>query len=345
MAYYDYDDGYDDGYVWPQDHAAYNVVGYQDSVSFSGYESYHPDNAYTVPEFQEPQFLDYYHQTQDYDYDYDHEYSLSSSTPGINYFAYNYVEPKLIAYEPVSCDTGYVSYHTHYSISYPETDLQFNEPEFEEYDPTPYGGGYDIVSVYGKPLPPSDQTCYPRSNPKPVEPKSKPAANSIPLANPKSDPKVAPMSKPEPEPVHVPALMPMSKPKPEPEPELEPEPAVHVPILMAEPLESREESNYPDYGFDYPWPEYDHGYGTGVGYDYGYGKQVVQIPPFEYSPEVVELCENLFGSWPCLAKIRKEQMGVINNPGISTCPEDRHLSPWETCASYIFGTKITKRDI
>lgn len=40
---------------------------------------------------------------------------------------------------------------------------EFNEVEFEEYDPTPYDGGYDIALTYGKPLSPSDAVCYPRS--------------------------------------------------------------------------------------------------------------------------------------------------------------------------------------
>ncbi|KAI3740820.1 hypothetical protein L2E82_31294 [Cichorium intybus] len=338
MAYHD------DGYMWPQEHATYDLFSYHDPVSFSGYESHdlHTYDAYTVSEFQEPKVLDHYHHAQDYDYDYDHN-SFSSVSPGINYFAYNYVEPKLIAYEPVTCDTGYVSYHTQYSISYmnlkPES--RFNEPEFEEYDPTPYDGGYDIVSVYGKPLPPSDKTCYPRSNPKPVEPKSEPVSNPIPLVNHKPEPEHKVRSQPEPEPVHVPVLMAPPLVEPEPEPE-----HVNVPVPMAEPLEltkvgetEKQDCDYPDYRFDYLWPEYDHGYGIGVGYDYGYVKQVVQVPPFEYNPEVVDLCENIFGSWPCLARIRKQQMGIDNNPGI-TSTENGHLDPWEECASYIFGRPI-----
>ncbi|WOH09683.1 hypothetical protein DCAR_0729141 [Daucus carota subsp. sativus] len=32
--------------------------------------------------------------------------------------------------------------------------------DFDEYDPTPYGGGYDIHLTYGRPLPPSEETCY-----------------------------------------------------------------------------------------------------------------------------------------------------------------------------------------
>ncbi|WOG93291.1 hypothetical protein DCAR_0312572 [Daucus carota subsp. sativus] len=35
--------------------------------------------------------------------------------------------------------------------------------DFDEYDPTPYGGGYDIRITYGHPLPPSDEICHPPS--------------------------------------------------------------------------------------------------------------------------------------------------------------------------------------
>ncbi|KAK9124893.1 hypothetical protein Scep_013739 [Stephania cephalantha] len=44
---------------------------------------------------------------------------------------------------------------------------EFNETDFAEYDPTPYGGGYDIAATYGAPLAPSVSTCYPHSLSKP----------------------------------------------------------------------------------------------------------------------------------------------------------------------------------
>ncbi|XVF60582.1 hypothetical protein PTKIN_Ptkin08bG0059600 [Pterospermum kingtungense] len=40
-----------------------------------------------------------------------------------------------------------------------------NVDDFDEFDPTPYGGGYDIVLTYGRPLEPSDEICYPSSTP------------------------------------------------------------------------------------------------------------------------------------------------------------------------------------
>lgn len=36
--------------------------------------------------------------------------------------------------------------------------------DFNEYDPTPYSGGYDITVTYGRSIPPSDETCYPLSS-------------------------------------------------------------------------------------------------------------------------------------------------------------------------------------
>ncbi|KAG0472298.1 hypothetical protein HPP92_016844 [Vanilla planifolia] len=37
--------------------------------------------------------------------------------------------------------------------------------DFDDYDPTPYSGGYDQVLTYGRPLPPSDEICYSLSTP------------------------------------------------------------------------------------------------------------------------------------------------------------------------------------
>ncbi|PKA49429.1 Uncharacterized protein AXF42_Ash016618 [Apostasia shenzhenica] len=37
------------------------------------------------------------------------------------------------------------------------------DTDFDDYDPTPYSGGYDIALTYGRPIPPSEETCYPVS--------------------------------------------------------------------------------------------------------------------------------------------------------------------------------------
>ncbi|KAK9057982.1 hypothetical protein SSX86_022822 [Deinandra increscens subsp. villosa] len=337
MAYYD------DAYMWAdqEQHSTSFPVTSLDPVSFSCYEPYGVEanyDAYNASLFYEPRSI----HLNGYDYDYDYEYGTcqneySYANPAVNYFAHNYMEPKLIAYEPTDCDTGYISYHTHYSISYSQEDLGFNEPEFEEYDSTPYGGGYDIVTVYGKPLPPSDQTCYPRSKPKPISPSLTPNSESQ-VAKPKPEPEPEPQTKPEPKPMPTPLFIATPIAEPEPESKPEPEP-IHHPLELKEDRKGEEEEyKYPDhYGYDYPWPEYDNAYTTGVGYNYGYGKQVAQVPPCEYSPEVVDLCESIFGSWPCLARIRKQQMGIDHYNPRKTGPEIGHLDPWEQCASYFFG--------
>ncbi|KAL0923164.1 hypothetical protein M5K25_007209 [Dendrobium thyrsiflorum] len=47
----------------------------------------------------------------------------------------------------------------------------FNETEdFEEYNPHPYQGGYDIALTYGNPLPPFSAICYPMSDDSPHPP-------------------------------------------------------------------------------------------------------------------------------------------------------------------------------
>ncbi|KAL8214694.1 hypothetical protein R6Q57_004143 [Mikania cordata] len=364
----------DDGFMWDQEQTTYFPVAYQDPVSFSSYERCGIDtnyDTYNFSVFNEPKSIDYgydYDYIDCYNYDYDDGNSHnwhSSSDPTINYFAHSYIKPKLIWYEPIACDTNhYVSYHTQYSISNSQEDSGFNEPEFEEYDPTPYGGGYDIVSVYGKPLPPSDQTCYPRSKPKPIgpmatpsstsqpEPKSTPMSIVTPIPLDGNEPKLDHLPIPIAAPIPVVRLesmpMPIATPIPlvESEPDSESEPELDPDPLELKGVGEREigKYGYSGYEYDYPWPEYDNTNATRVGYDYGYGKQVVQVPPYEYSPEVVDLCESIFGSWPCLARIRKQQMGQDNKPGTSG-HENRHLSPWEDCAGYIFGPPIASNNV
>ncbi|KAL6954466.1 hypothetical protein U1Q18_050098 [Sarracenia purpurea var. burkii] len=79
-------------------------------------------------------------------------YDLFATRSGINYSAYALSDPsKLIQYDPVLVSHSAVS--------------KIDDSEFAEYEPTPYGGGYDPSLIYGKPLPPSNEICYPRSSP------------------------------------------------------------------------------------------------------------------------------------------------------------------------------------
>ncbi|KAL6657347.1 hypothetical protein ACP70R_005127 [Stipagrostis hirtigluma subsp. patula] len=75
------------------------------------------------------------------------------------------------------------------------SDGYMSDDEFDDYNPHPYGGGYDIAAAYGAPLPPSPATCYPVSSP---------AAVPVPTA-----PQPSPRPRP---PAPAPALPPPSPP-------------------------------------------------------------------------------------------------------------------------------------
>ena len=85
------------------------------------------------------------------------EYETTSAS--VAYSVYTMSEPKHLFYDP----NVYTTYESPPQFSIYRSVQGFNEPEFEEYDPTPYGGGYDIAATYGKPLPPSVKICYPSS--------------------------------------------------------------------------------------------------------------------------------------------------------------------------------------
>ncbi|CAF2082590.1 unnamed protein product [Brassica napus] len=85
------------------------------------------------------------------------EYERTSAS--VAYSIYTMSEPKHLFYDP----NVYTTYESPPQFSIYRSVQGFNEPEFEEYDPTPYGGGYDIAATYGKPLPPSEKICYPPS--------------------------------------------------------------------------------------------------------------------------------------------------------------------------------------
>ncbi|KAJ1292462.1 hypothetical protein BS78_02G393200 [Paspalum vaginatum] len=67
-----------------------------------------------------------------------------------------------------------------------------DDDEFDEYNPHPYGGGYDISATYGSPLPPSPATCYPVASPAavpaPTAPQPRPPLPQPPAPAPASPP-------------------------------------------------------------------------------------------------------------------------------------------------------------
>ncbi|KAF8680781.1 hypothetical protein HU200_045627 [Digitaria exilis] len=93
-----------------------------------------------------------------------------------------------------------------------------DDDEFDQYNPHPYAGGYDISTTYGTPLPPSPATCYPVASPAALPVPTAPQPR-FPLPNqpsPRPQPPAAPAPAPAPPspPVQPPVAEPYYWPKP-----------------------------------------------------------------------------------------------------------------------------------
>ncbi|KAJ6725337.1 hypothetical protein OIU85_023187 [Salix viminalis] len=206
-------------------------------------------------------------------------YDSSSDHDSVAYSSYNYNQNQGFSYDPSSYYAAYDPVSSYSRTAYSESTFKFNETDFEEYDPTPYDGGFDLAETYGKPLPPSAETCYPRSTPDP---------NVASLDGFSYGSIIAPYGKDE---VSEPAAKPQSESKPISPPPIE---AAPVPLEFSgghgnsqEKVQRDEESaDHPD-----PWPGYD----TGIARDWS------QVPS-GYGLEAMDLCEGLFGYWPCLSR-------------------------------------------
>ncbi|KAF9595484.1 hypothetical protein IFM89_000402 [Coptis chinensis] len=194
---------------------------------------------------------------------------------------------------------------------------EFNEPDFPEYDTTPYGGGYDISTTYGKPLPPNDIICYPRSSSVPNQNGQKPKVEneSIPPSN---DNSLTPHEIHK-EVDHVDHI---------PNPQNGFTPLFNDNDFSNEhdldiPIESNLRQELPDYGYDYTSQE--NGYS---GYE-----SLVPLPPSDY----IEPCGSIFGYWPCLLK--DYQKNVKQN-----CYEHGYGNEWKGTEEYFFGSSYPYND-
>ncbi|EYU27860.1 hypothetical protein ABFS82_13G117700 [Erythranthe guttata] len=271
-----------------------------------------PELNYSVYTSSEPQALRY----DPIEYNYSH-YSVNPSH-------YSYIEPKLLTYEPPP-------YETKFFISYSKQ--EFNEPEFEEYDPTPYGGGYDPVATYGKPLPPSETTCYPRSVPRSDATSSLEnfSYSSIPSPYGKDDEDIDLPKKPQngAKPIDT-KIVENSMAKDDEDIDLPKKRQnggkpidtkiveIVVDDLMAEGDENGvEEKRRGDY------------YG-------GESERGMHYMPYGSGLETIDICESIFGYWPCLAKIEQQKkQKQMNN--YYEFMEERRMDPWKSAADYLFG--------
>ncbi|MED6212869.1 hypothetical protein PIB30_087583 [Stylosanthes scabra] len=281
MAYYSYP-------YSASDYGEYNFNSYASTYDYAQVPTYMSYNSY---EYNKPY------------YGYDQSLYLSANYPpqsyqtSISYSATNFTDPKSYEYDP---NHGM----THLVISY--NTVEFNVPEFDDYDPTPYGGGYDIAETYGKPLPPSDEICYPPST---GSSSTTPPSDAVP-AGP-----IVPLPT-----VDEKAIIPQKEtdqqvteeiPQPQDSSKDQHEVAEDQNYDTSEESESDDEDdNYNHSGS---------GYGNGInGYSGGksdeYEKKVPAQYPSGYGLEAMDLCETLFGYWPCLSRMKREHRCEAASP-------------------------------
>lgn len=280
--YYDYD---------------YDVISPQDSVTYT-----------SLNEFDQSKLIEHS----------PYNYFDSSATEQIpNYLVYNYTPQKVIQYEP----PPYVSASFYSNASSSVSTVEFAEPMFEEYDPTPYGGGYDIAQTYGKPLPPSDKTCYPRSTPQANLQLPVPHGSSlglIPSANGHDDDQSA---KPHKDKDSESAGNQEKQNHSGNGDKVKNESGNTEDLDLQKPIEIKV-SDVDEH------PSSD--YNNACGYDWN---RQVPYTPYGSGLEAIDLCESIFGYWPCLAKINRER-----NANCVVCNEESQNEPWKSAADYLFGS-------
>lgn len=293
MAFYGYNGDVDQCQWTPYaNHASdYDLFPHQFTSSYSFYE------------FEVPRSI----QTSYDDHDFDYDATQSS----VHYSAYGYNEPKLNKFEQSSYVTEHLYPQTIYKISY--STIQLNETSFDEYDPTPYDGGYDLAKTYGKPLPPSDDTCYPKSTPR----KAVRFATYGSIPSPygenldsfiKSQQNGKGSSMPD-----------DSKMQP---------PNAHIEDKTANRLaDIGEDGNL--VGID---QDVSYDYEKGLRNGYGMNGQVPNVP-YGLGLEAMDICDGIFGYWPCLHKRNQQNHGKGE-----ILEEDRLIDPWQSAADYLFGS-------
>lgn len=243
-------------------------------------------------------------------FDYNSGYDPNVGQSVVSYSSYNFSEPKYVEYGLDPYGGDYSTVKTRFIVSYSVSD-QFNEPAFDEYDPTPYGGGYNPDAEYGKPLPPSEEICFPRSE---VDPNDQ-SLNNISYGSIKS-----PYGKEEgDEPVKKPSNGGGKT-------EQKPQSVGGDDDNGGSKEMTVEDSNENGaIGDDGSTTEYEK-------------RKVTQIPP-GYGLEAMDLCESLFGYWPCLARGKRDNdckncHGICHKHSNESC-----YCQWQgsTTADYLFG--------
>ncbi|XP_010533845.1 PREDICTED: uncharacterized protein LOC104809531 [Tarenaya hassleriana] len=282
-----------------------------DSFSGENYQT-HPDFNHSYPSsstYGDSVFYDHHYSgfsPMSYSYC---DYGSETISESVGYSVFTLSEPKHVVYEyDPNCYSVYeIESPSEFRISYSVS--EFNETDFEEYDPTPYGGGYDISATYGEALPPSDKTCYPCPS---ADPTMSPALASVPLGPVDEKDKV----------INGFASVPVKESKP-----------------MQTIDEEEEEEDDDDDDDDGDGFVSDHANETkpvermeNVDEE----KVKVRYIPSGYGLEAMDLCETIFGGYfPCL--LSKQRCNEERNPSTVSWCERNDLDPWKKTSDYLFG--------
>lgn len=283
---------------------------------------YHPnsyDSSSNFPSYYDKKFDG---ETQFFDQvpaRYYNSYDYIPPQPTISYSASTFGHSDLIAIDPNAYYSGsYDPSSTNFVISY--STVEFNEPDFEEYDPTPYGGGYDPSLTYGKPLPPSAETCYPHSTKVQDAPVLGGVQDRIPEL---------PIAKEEDEQAR----------KPEAGSEIEP---AKIDQEVQDSSHETEEDSGEDLGHrheDHEESEQSHdensSYSPWGGYGGGFLRMAPPAPP-GCGLDAWDVCDGIFGYWPCLSRDNRRDYGVEQIPD-RECHR-RNEDQWQGTADFLFGS-------
>ncbi|KAF8090690.1 hypothetical protein N665_0469s0025 [Sinapis alba] len=253
------------------------------------------------------------------------EYETTSAS--VAYSVSTMSEPKHLFYDP--------NVYTTYYESPPQFNIYcnvqgFNEPEFEEYDPTPYGGGYDIVATYGKPLPPSVKICYPSSTSAHANPPSPPETIApVPLGvyDGGGEKKVVKKRVTFSEPLEEARPLEVTKEDDHQEEEIDEEDDEEWEEDENED-EEEEEDESSSYGSTTK-PE-------SVETETGEVKAV--YVPSGYGLEATDMCEVIFGGYfPCVLRNKRRQEDDNKRAAEVSCWESTDSDPWKMTSDYLFG--------
>lgn len=284
------------------------------------YDSGHGDGGYHPNSYDSPSNFGSY-----YDYKLNGEPEFLDQVPAWHYTSYDYVPPQpTISYSASAfshSDLITVHPNAYYSSSYDPKSTGFViscstvefEPDFEEYDPTPYGGGYDPSLTYGKPLPPSTEICHPHSTGVQDAPLPGGVRDGIPEL-PIAEAEDAQARKPE---------------------------AGNeiVPAKIDQEVQNSSHQTEEDSGEDRGESEQSHnensGYSPWDGYGGGFQGTAPPAPP-GCGLDAWDICDGIFGYWPCLSKDYRRGYGVERIDDRECCR--RNEDQWQGTVDCLFGS-------